>query len=298
MSRQRFKRILHALLYPHGAIFIILVPLSAVMTVCSLVFLQEEYSAFSYVSYAISAYTLTALCLKMPTLIRFFQGVKSNNRYVRRWLTDASLRVKVSLYMSLAVNTGYALFQLFLGFTNHTFWYYSLAVYYLLLAFMRFFLLRDVRSYVAAGDDPISEWKRYRFCGVVLLCLNLALAVIVFFMTYWGREFTHHAVVTIALAAYTFGALTSAIIGAVRARRYNSPLYSAARAVSLAAAAVSMLTLESAMLKAFGTETDVAFRRQMTILTGLAICAFVLMMALYMICRAGKQLKCEREKKV
>ena len=139
-----------------------------------------------------------------------------------------------------------------------------------------------------------SELKRYRACGIVLLFMNLALALIVFFMVYWNRTFDHHMITAIAMAAYTFTALATAIVNVVKYRKYQSPVYSASKAISLAAASVSMLTLESTMLTTFGNgEINT---RLMLGLTGGVVVAFIVAMAIYMIARATKQLKKIKER--
>jgi uncharacterized membrane protein YfcA len=114
--------------------------------------------------------------------------------------------------------------------------------------------------------------------------MNLTLSVMVFFMIYWGRTFRHHEITTIALAAYTFTAFTFAVINLIKYRKLKSPVYSAAKVVSLASACVSMLTLEAAMLTAFGDETMHPLTRKLFLgLTGFAVCAFIILMAINMI---------------
>ena len=248
-----WKKIYKTLLFPHAAIMIVLTPISIAFLVYSMVFLGTE-SVAAIVSYVLAAYTLTVWCMKIPNIIRFFRTFKNENKYARRWLDDPQLRVKVTLYGSLAWNAVYAVFQLWLGFYHHTFWYYSLAGYYISLAVMRFFLARYAGKN-KPGERMLSELVRYRACGWIFLVMNLALSLIIFFMVYWNRTFNHHEITTIAMAAYTFTALATAIINIVKYRKYNSPVYSASKAISLAAACVSMLTLESTMLTTFGGET-------------------------------------------
>ena len=137
-----------------------------------------------------------------------------------------------------------------------------------------------------------TELVKYRACGWVFLVMNLALTLIIFFMVYWNRTFQHHMITSIAMAAYTFTALSTAIVNVVRYRKYNSPVFSASKAISLASALVSMLTLESTMLTTFndGTMTLTA-RRWMLGATGGAISLFIVVMAIYMIWQASKKLK-------
>ena len=285
-----WKKIGKALLFPHIAIMILLVPVATVLLVGSMVFIGTE-SPIAYISYVLAAYTLTVWCFKIPRIIKYFKTFKDENKYARRWQDDVRLRVNVSLYGSLAWNALYGLFQLWLGFYHHTFWFYSLGAYYICLGVMRFFLARHTTRY-APGERMRDELTKYRACGIVFLLMNLALALIVFFMVYWNRTFEHHMITAIALAAYTFTSMTVAIINFVKYRKYNSPVFSAAKAISLAAALVSMLTLESTMLTTFsdGTMTATA-QKWMLGATGGAISVLIIATAVYMIVVGTKKLK-------
>ena len=285
-----WKKLGKALLFPHIAMMIILIPIATVLLVGSMVFIGTE-SVIAYISYVLATYTLTIWCFKIPTLIKFFRTFKKENKYARRWQDDTRLRVNVSLYGSLAWNALYGLFQLWLGFYHHTFWFCSLGAYYICLGVMRFFLVRHTRKF-APGEKMQTELVKYRACGIVFLLMNLALALIIFFMVYWNRTFEHHMITAIAMAAYTFTALTTAIINVIKYRKYNSPVFSASKAISLAAALVSMLTLESTMLTAFsdGTMTDTA-QKWMLGATGGVVSLLIVTTAMYMIVVGTKKLK-------
>ncbi len=285
-----WKKLGKALLFPHIAIMIILVPLATVLLVGSMVFVGTK-SVIGYISYVLAAYTLTVWCFKLPYLIKFFKTFKDENKYARRWQDDTRLRVNVSLYGSLAWNALYGILQLWLGFYHHTFWFYSLGAYYICLGAMRFFLARHTTRY-APGERMQTELKKYRACGIVFLVMNLALALIIFFMVYWNRTFEHHMITAIAMAAYTFTALTTAIINVIKYRKYNSPVFSASKAISLAAALVSMLTLESTMLTTFGDGAMTsAAQKWMLGATGGTISALIVATAIYMIVIGKKKLK-------
>jgi hypothetical protein len=269
---------------------ILLVPIATVLLVGSMVFIGTE-SPVAIVSYVIAAYTLTVWCFKIPYLINFFKTFKNENKYARRWQDDTRLRVNVSLFGSFAWNTLYGVFQLWLGFYHHTFWFYSLGAYYICLGVMRFFLARHTTRY-APGERMQTELKKYRACGIVFLVMNLALALIIFFMVYFNRTFEHHMITAIAMAAYTFTALTAAIVNVIKYRKYNSPVYSASKAISLAAALVSMLTLESTMLTTFGDGTMTATEQKIMLgATGGVISVLIVAMAIYMIVLGTKKLE-------
>lgn len=285
-----WKKLGKLILFPHLSVMLVLLPIATVLLVYSMMFLDSE-SAVSYISYVLSAYTLTIWCLKIPQIINCVKNFKQENKFAVRWFNDANLRVNVSLYGSFLWNTAYAVFQFALGLYHHTFWYYSMSAYYISLAAMRFFLVRHTRKYIA-GEEMQIELRKYRACGIVFLVMNTALSLMIFFMVYWNRNFNHNEITTIAMAAYTFGSLAIAITNVVKYRKYNSPVYSASKAISLAAASVSMLTLESTMLTTFNDGTmTLSTRRIMLGASGAVVSVFVIGMAVYMIVRSRKKIK-------
>lgn len=290
-----WKKIGKTLLFPHMAIMIILLILSAVLLVYSFA-VSESDSIVSYISYALSAYTLTVWCFRIPRIVRFIKTFKEENVYARIWLENARIRVNISLLGSFVWNTAYATLQFWLGVQHRSLWFYSLGVYYASLAVMRLFLMKHTRKY-EARENMIDEWKKFRFCGWVFLIMNLALTVITFYMVFRGQTVRHTEVITISMAAYTFTSFTVAIINMFVYKKYNSPVYSASKAVSLSAACVSMLTLEATMLKSFG-EREMSERdsKMMLALTGVAVSAFIIAMAIYMIVKGTRSLGREREK--
>ena len=285
-----WKKLGKALLYPKTVLMILLVPIAAALLVGSMVFVGTE-SAIAYISYVLAAYTLTVWCMKIPNIIRFFKRFKMENKYAQKWFNDTRLRVNVSLYGSFVWNAMYGVFQLWLGIYHRTFWFSSLGAYYICLGAMRFFLLRHTKKY-APGERMRTELIKYRACGWVFLVMNLALALIVFFMIYWNRTFRHHMITTIAMAAYTFTSFSMAIVNVVKYKKYNSPVFSASKAISFAAACVSMLTLTSTMLTTFSDGTmDVLTQKMMLGSVGIAVSGVVVTMAIYMIVQSTKKLK-------
>ena len=285
-----WKKLGKALLFPPVAVMIVLIPVATALLVVSMVLIGTE-SAIAYVSYVLAAYTLTVWCCKIPDLIRFIKTVKNENRYARLWLEDTRLRVNISLFGSLAWNVLYGLFQIWLGIVHRTFWFGSLGAYYICLAVMRYFLVSHTRRY-SPGERMRTELVKYRACGWVFLVMNLALSLIVFFMLYWNRTFEHHMITAIAMAAYTFTAFAVAIVSMVKYKRYNSPVFSAAKAISFAAACVSMLTLTSTMLTTFNDGTmDPSAGKMMLGAVGVAVILVVIGMAVGMIARGTRKLK-------
>lgn len=285
----RLKKIGKSLLFPHIVIMIILLPIAIALLVYSMMFLSSE-TPIAIASYVLSAYTLVIWCVRIPQLITAIKTLKKENKYIKTWVGDVRLRMNVSLYGSFIWNVAYAVFQLCLGLYHTSFWYYSMAAYYIFLAAMRFHLSRHTRKY-ETGEKLREEFVRYRNCGIVFLVMNLALSLLIFFMVYWNRTFIHHEITTIAMATYTFTTFILAIINLVKYRKYNSPVYSASKIISLVAACVSMLTLTSTMLTTFGEADGILFRKTMLGALGSVISLFTITIAIYMIIRANRSLK-------
>ena len=285
-----WKKLYKILLFPHIAIMISLIPISAVALAVAFLVYRAEHP-ISYACFVLSAYTLTVYCFRIPDIIRFVRRVKEENRLLNSLTTNAHLRVKISLYSTFYFNMVYSLFQLGLAIIQSSVLYYSLSAYYFLLALMRMYLLGYTRSN-APGVNMVREYKRYRFCGIVMLVLSLALSVMVTYTIMNDTSKDQGMIATIAMAAFTFTALTVAIVNVVKYNKYKSPVFSAAKDISLAVAVVSVLSLENSMLAAFSDGTmDAAAVLIMTASTGFAVMVFVIGLAIFMIVRANKGLK-------
>lgn len=288
---ERFKRILYKLLFPGAAVVILSIPALIGSMVYVFGFGHDD-DWIAYPLYAVSAYSLVILCAQTVRLLR--SGIVARlcqNRYVHRYLTDIPFRVRVSLDLSLGFNLLYAAVNMGSGLYYLSVWSGTLAVYYLLLSVMRFLLLRYVGRQ-RIGRRCGAEWKRYRLCGAVLLPMNLALAGVIALVLHDNEGFEYPGMLIYIMALYAFCATITAIVNVFQYRKYHSPVLSAAKAVNLAAALVSMLALETAMLTRFDSgENPENFRQIMIGTTGAAVCVIVVGMAVYMIAHATAQLR-------
>lgn len=285
-----WKKCAKALLFPPRLLLALLLPLAAAALSYAMLAL-EETDPLRIAAYVLAFYTLTIWCARLPALIAFFRRVRKENPYIRAWTADPRLRMNVTLSGNVLWNGAYAALQLALGIYHSSAWFCALAGYYASLAVMRFFLVRHTLRH-APGQKLRAELLRYRACGWIFLFMNLALTLMMFYMIRENRMTRHHEITTIAMAAYTFTTLTVAIINVVRYRKYNSPAISASRAISLAAACVSMLTLENTMLTTFrSAEMTPQTVRLFLALSGGAISIFIIVMAIYMIAQGNQKMK-------
>ena len=287
------KRIAIRLLTPPLALVLILIPIAAGMLIWAFADASAPASLV-YLAYFLSAYTLTVACISTPKAVREIKRIKHENKYISRYFSDAELRTKISLYISLAFSTAYSFMQLGLGIANRSVWFYALALYYIILVAMRASLIKAMHRSKSCKNN-LYELTRYRLCGILIAALNLALGAIVFYIALQNRGFRYHPIMTIAMAAYSFYSLTMAIINTVHYKLCESPLVSAATVIGLACATVSMLSLETAMFSAFGKEDEGALRQIMTLASGIVICLFILAVGIYMIIHATKEIRKTKE---
>lgn len=252
--------------------------------------------AVAYAAYLLSAYALVITITGITGLVRFARQGIAGHPLVRkvlgiplvsRYLQEDMFRAETGLYRGFFINLLYAGIKMFSGILYRSVWFITLAVYYVLLALMRASLLHYVRR---GGKDKLAEWRRYRLCGVILLLMNVALAGIVILVVYQNSGFEYPGMLIYVMALYAFYATITAVRNVIRFRRYGSPVMSAAKAINLTAALVSMLSLETAMLTQFGAADDPGFRRIMIASTGAGISILVLGMAAFMIVHSTRQL--------
>lgn len=256
--------------------------------------------AVAYISYALSAYALLITVTGAADMIYWIRTGIETHPFVRKMLTvpflyrymkEEVFRAEVALYAGFFINLLYAGIKLLSGTYYKSVWFLTLAVYYILLAVMRFSLLHHMRKREKTGNSKAAPWRRYRLCGMILLFMNWALIGIIVLVIHQNSGFEYPGVLIYVMALYTFYATIMAVRNMIKFRKYESPVLAAAKIINLTAALVSVLSLETAMLTQFGRADDAGFRQIMMTATGFGVSAIVLGMAVYMIVHATKIIK-------
>lgn len=288
-----FKEIGRKILFLPIWLMIILTVSSTVMLVAIFVNGWEK-EPLACVGYLISSYTLTVVCMFCIKVIPgYYKAAKQKlhgNQYAHRYLTDVVFKTEIGLYRSLFVNMLYVAVNAIAGILYRTYWFGIFAVYYGIIAIMRFLLVRYVgRNPI--GDNHLGELKRARLCAGILVTVNLALSGAVLMMLYFNRGFRYQGFLIYVIAMYTFYITVTAIIDMIKYRKYKSPVMSITKVIKMTSALFSMLFLETAMFAQFGTDTPPEVKRIMIMITGAAISATVVTMAIYMMVRTSKEIK-------
>ena len=288
-----WKKLGKKLLYPPGWEMICLAVFGAVSL--AFIFVNElEESPIAYIVYVISFYAFSVICIfSAGVLPGYYRAVKQkiyDNPYGNRYMTDVEFKNHVSLYCSLTVNLLYVAINIFSAGYYRSAWFAILAGYYTILAVMRFLLVRYIKKN-RIGENRLMELKCSRLCAGILTTLNLVLVGAVLMILFQNRGFNYHGILIYVMAMYTFYVTITAIRDLIRYRKYNNPVLSTSKVIKMAAALVSMLSLETAMFSQFGAEMTLQNQRIMIALTGAGVSIVVITMAVYIIVRSTKEIR-------
>lgn len=291
-----WKKLGKKMLFPPVWLMVILVIISAVAL--TLIFVKGmEESIPAYIVYVLAFYTLTVVTIFCAMVLpKQYSTIKQkiyDDPLGNRYMTDRAFRTNISLSISFVISMLYVGINLWSWRMLGSYWFMVLAVYYVIMAVMRYLLVRYVRIQ-KIGTDILGEWKRSKVCAYILLLINLSLSGAVLMILYQHRGYDYPGMMIYVMALYTFYALTMSIVDIVKYRKMGSPIMSTAKIVSLSAALVSMLNLETAMFAQFGTDMAQQDKNLMIMLTGAGISITVVTLSVILIVKATIEIRREK----
>lgn len=286
---KKFINILTKILSPHPVILI----LATIISVVGLIYVfttHSEESFFSPIIYALSFYALSCIVARIIPATKRLKTILRSNKHTARYLSEAELRARISLYTGTVINIIFSVFKFFAGVYYNSNWFIQVSVYYAVLSIIRYILIYKDRQNKKHKDNILHGWKSYRLCGCLLLLLNTTISVMVFRVIWQNKGFSYPGLVIYAMAAYTFYRFIITIIKLVKTQK-NNPIFSAANALDLSISLMSLFSLQTAMFTSFGTDTSEETRLIMNIFTGCAVCLSVVCIAVIMIIKSNKKIK-------
>ena len=171
--------------------------------------------------------------------------------------------------ISLLFNMVYSAYHIIFGITAHSWWFFTIGIYYAILSIVRFVVLRHKGR------------KRFviQFTGIMLIVLSLSLIGTVILAFVKDRGTVFHLIVMLAIAVYAFTKITLATIRWIKARKSKSAKLITLRNISFADAFVSIFSLQRSMLVSFEGMTEMEIRI-MNVATGSAVCIIVFLLGL------------------
>lgn len=180
---------------------------------------------------------------------------------------------------SLVINFGYGLYTGIVGITSHSWWFITLAAYYIVLSVIRFAILLSGRK---AAENTVDGTFIKRFTGIMFLFLSIVLAGTAYLSVEIEQGVRYHEIVMITMALYAFTKITLAIINLAKVRKNPSPIRNTLRSISFAEALASIFSLQRSMLVSFG-DLSAGEIRIFNILTGTGVYLLVFLMGLHLI---------------
>ncbi len=201
----------------------------------------------------------------------------------QRLRQDRSCRTITFAVFGLIFNFLYAFYHGALGIVNHSIWFITSCIYYLLLGTMRFTVIIS-----NCNENPNREYAVMKLTGILFSILSLILSGIIYLSLSQQIAAKYGEITMITIATYTFTKIIMAIIKAVKYQKINSPLINIIQNISYAEVAVSIFTMQRSMLVSFG-EMDPAKSIILNIFTGTVIWLFTLTLGIIMIKNSKKK---------
>ena len=239
----------------------------------------------AYFLYALSAYSLAALCTKLPGAIRGRKQWLGRHPKLNAVLEDQELHFRLGLYFEQIINFAYGSFKIASGVILGSAWIGCDGIYNMTQSLIQLFqILR--RKYAKTLEQ---QWKSYRFCGLLILLMHLTLIGLVFQMVNWNRAEEHEEIMVITTALFAFYKLISSFMSIAQDRKHVRPVDSSIRMLNLAQAFFAIFFLQASMFHTFGTGED--WEHLMNVLTGCGVCLLVVSIGIYMIRRGNREIK-------
>lgn len=257
-----------------------------VFTVLTYVLFLGKNGILEYLVYVMSAYCFVIWALPMPELFRKVRAYTvrhlNGTAFGRRFLGDFSFRGSISLYSGMTANFLYMALRIFAGIRCASVWDITIAVYYLLLGFMRLSLILSFHKRTVQ-----SELRCYRRTALQLFALNIPVGGMILLIVLTNSGYSYPGYIIYLSALYTFYMVILSVVNIAKFRKLRSPILSAAKVLNFVSAMMSVLGLQTAMIAQF-SEYDDSYRRMMNAITGGVVYGAVILIAIYMLLHSKK----------
>lgn len=260
-------------------VFIILVSLTLFLVIT-----QQEQTILHYVLYFFSfillSYFVYTMFLIVPKITKGIITWLEKYKFTNTLLKNYGYRTIVFSVFSFIFNSAYMAFLIVIAVLNHSYWYFAVGIYYLVLCLTKGYIFLQKYKYKTKSK----QIETFRRCGVMFILLTQALigiSTLIFFTKY---QINYTGLSIYVVATYTFYRLTLAIYNFFKAKRQNDLYIEAFRNINLASALVSLFVLQVALIQAFSpNNSETIFNA----LTGACVSIIILSIGIYMIKKAN-----------
>lgn len=275
------KRFISRIFNPNKIVSSLICLTATILLIIVFSFHMEE-NGIAWIAYAYSVYALIVFIVWFIKVCKFSNNfIKSNSKLYNFYQNHIREFNRYSLILGLIVNLIYGIVKLSTGIYYKSWWFITLAGYYLLLCTMKVNLIKDFKSTLG------KQYKKLKHIGVILLLMNIVLAGIIVLIVNTHQTFYYSGYMIYIIALYDFYLITTAFINVFKYRKNSEPIISANKCINLTVAMVSMISLEVAMIYSFGNN-DSELKSLMTLLMGIAVAFINSIMAILLILKSKK----------
>ena len=285
-----FKKIWEKIKNPHGIYLILFYIVFAIIisTTLLFVFLIPNQTFWHFLLYPFAAMSLTYFVYTIvyfaPKMREDFIKLLRKNKITSGMLDDYGYRTLVLAIISFILNIAYILFIAVMAIKSLSIWYISIAIYYLVLIFMKGNVLYSKKVH----NTPIKQAKTYRISGILFIVLTVAFSGIMLLTYKINTHFEYAGLIIYAVALFTFYKLGLAIFNIFKARKQDDLYIQSIRNINLASALISIVVLQVAMFQAFSPENNLNYANA---ITGGVMCLIILILGVYMFINANNTIK-------
>ncbi|MDE7395251.1 MAG: hypothetical protein K2M95_03930 [Clostridiales bacterium] len=270
----------------------------------TLIMTQPELSAYMTWGYVLLAIMGVTLSYSIFGIVHLYPKAKAGilkwaEKHPRldRMFNEYGFTTLVLTAGSIFVTFAFAVYNGSIAIVIRSIWFGALAAYYVVLIVLRSsILIHYGRRKRAEGNGQsetqlcVYDGKLYRACGVMLFLLPVCLSFAIMQMVRAGDSFEHTGITIYVYAIYAFFKIITAVYSLIKERRNHLMTVKAIKNVKLADAFVSILALQTAMFREFGSIGDINTIK-MNAITGAIVCALTIAIGVYMIVRATLRIK-------
>lgn len=294
-----FKKFINLIRKPTFIFFLIVLVAFAACLAGTVLFITgvgmgTAFDAVAYILFVLSAillgYAIFCIIYLVPVVKERILAWAQKREFTKRLFEQYSFRTIIFAIIAFAISMANAIINGVMGIVWLSVWSAALGAYYLMLSMMRgsVLLFHRKKSFYSQEQMQINSAKVYRNCGIGLIILPVALAMVVWEMFVSDSSFVHSGLLIYFSAGYTVYKVTAAIVNFVRARKGDQMTVRAIRNINLADAAVSILALQTAMFHEFSGGADLSYANA---IMGGIVCAITIAIGVFMIVNGTVKLK-------
>lgn len=231
---------------------------------------------------------------KTKVIQRFCWEIAQKNRYTAIIANDTDARVLVTSFFSTIWKLFIVSAKILIGLYFSSYWFTLLAIYDIVLFIARAVLIAYGRKAVSEADPKNRYLKSlgvYRLSGIFIFLIALVLLFVVLMIVRDGEGFTYKGILIYIVALYDLFRLVRAIMYIMRTRKRMSPIVNAIRYFGLSSSVISILSLQTACLAAFGGALSVVEKQQLNMATGIISCGLLLFVSVLIIFKSWRHVK-------